>query len=153
MAGPGIKIIASNRKAFHEYTISESWEAGIALQGTEVKSLRDGKCNLTDGWVDIDGFVATLRDVHIGHYSHGNIFNHFEKRPRQLLLKKKEMSKIQRATEAQGMTCVPIKIYLRGQLVKVEIALAKGKKLHDKRDSARERDDNRSIQRAIKSKR
>jgi SsrA-binding protein len=153
MAGPGIKIIASNRKAFHDFTIGESWEAGIALKGTEVKSLRAGKCNLTDGWVDIDEFVVTLRDVHIGHYSHGNIFNHNETRPRQLLLQKKEIAKIQRAIEAQGMTCVPTKIYLRGQRVKVEIALAKGKKLHDKRDSARERDDNRAMQRAMKSKR
>jgi SsrA-binding protein len=150
MAGPGIKIIASNRKAYHEYTIGESWEAGIALTGTEVKSLRAGKCNLTDGWVDIDGFTATLRDVHIGHYSHGNIMNHDEKRPRQLLLNKKEISKIQRAIEAQGMTCVSTKIYLRGQRVKVEIAIAKGKKLHDKRDSSKERDANRSIQRAMK---
>lgn len=150
MAGPGIKIIASNRKAYHEYTVGESWEAGIALTGTEVKSLRAGKCNLTDGWVDIDGFTAMLRDVHISHYTHGNIMNHEEKRPRQLLLNKKEISKIQRAIEAQGMTCVATKIYLRGQRVKVEIAVAKGKKLHDKRDSSKERDANRAIQRAMK---
>jgi len=150
MTGPGIKIIASNRRAYHDYSIGESWEAGIALQGTEVKSLRAGKCNLTDGWVDIDEFVATLRDVHISHYSHGNIMNHDEKRPRQLLLKKKEIAKIQRAIEAEGMTCVATKIYLRGQRVKVEIALAKGKKLHDKRESSREREANRSMQRALK---
>jgi SsrA-binding protein len=150
MAGPGMKIIASNRRAYHDYTIGESWEAGIALTGTEVKSLRAGKCNLTDGWVDIDGFVATLRDVHISHYSHGNIMNHDEKRPRQLLLNKKEMAKIQRAIEAEGMTCVATKIYLRGQRVKVEVALAKGKKLHDKRAATKEREDNRSMKRALK---
>jgi SsrA-binding protein len=150
MAGPGIKIIASNRRAYHDFTIGESWEAGIALTGTEVKSLRAGKCNLSDGWVDIDGFIATLRDVHISHYTHGNIMNHDEKRPRQLLLNKKEMGKIQRAIEAEGMTCVATKIYLRGQRVKVEIALAKGKKLHDKRASNKEREANRSIQRALK---
>jgi len=150
MAGPGIKIIASNRRAYHDFTIGESWEAGIALTGTEVKSLRAGKCNLTDGWVDIDEFVATLRDVHISHYTHGNIMNHDEKRPRQLLLSKKEISKIQRAIEAEGMTCVATKIYLRGQRVKVEIALAKGKKLHDKRASTKEREANRSMQRALK---
>jgi len=150
MAGPGIKIIASNRRAYHEYTIGESWEAGIALTGTEVKSLRAGKCNLSDGWVDIDEYVATLRDVHISPYTHGNIMNHVEKRPRQLLLNKKEIAKIQRAIEAQGMTCVATKIYLRGQRVKVEIAVAKGKKLHDKRETSKEREANRSMQRALK---
>jgi SsrA-binding protein len=150
MAGPGIKIIATNRRAYHDFTIGESWEAGVALTGTEVKSLRAGKCNLSDGWVDIDGFIATLRDVHISHYTHGNIMNHDEKRPRQLLLSKKEMGKIQRAIEAEGMTCVATKIYLRGQRVKVEIALAKGKKLHDKRASNKEREANRSMQRALK---
>jgi SsrA-binding protein len=150
MAGPGIKIIASNRRAYHEYTIGESWEAGVALTGTEVKSLRAGKCNLSDGWVDIDEYVATLRDVHISPYTHGNIMNHEEKRPRQLLLNKKEIAKIQRAIEAQGMTCVATKIYLRGQRVKVEIAVAKGKKLHDKRETSKEREANRSMQRALK---
>jgi SsrA-binding protein len=150
MAGPGIKIIASNRRAYHEYTIGESWEAGVALTGTEVKSLRAGKCNLSDGWVDIDEYVATLRDVHISPYTHGNIMNHLEKRPRQLLLNKKEIAKIQRAIEAQGMTCVATKIYLRGQRVKVEIAVAKGKKLHDKRETSKEREANRSMQRALK---
>jgi SsrA-binding protein len=150
MAGPGIKIIATNRRAYHDFTIGESWEAGVALTGTEVKSLRAGKCNLSDGWVDIDGFIATLRDVHISHYTHGNIMNHDEKRPRQLLLSKKELGKIQRAIEAEGMTCVATKIYLRGQRVKVEIALAKGKKLHDKRASNKEREANRSMQRALK---
>ena len=150
MAGPGIKIIASNRRAYHEYTIGESWEAGVALTGTEVKSLRAGKCNLSDGWVDIDEYVATLRDVHISPYTHGNIMNHEEKRPRQLLLNKKEIAKIHRAIEAQGMTCVATKIYLRGQRVKVEIAVAKGKKLHDKRETSKEREANRSMQRALK---
>ncbi|MEI6834526.1 MAG: SsrA-binding protein SmpB [bacterium] len=150
MAGPGIKIIATNRRAYHDFAIGESWEAGVALTGTEVKSLRAGKCNLSDGWVDIDGFIATLRDVHISHYTHGNIMNHDEKRPRQLLLSKKELGKIQRAIEAEGMTCVATKIYLRGQRVKVEIALAKGKKLHDKRASTKEREANRSMQRALK---
>jgi SsrA-binding protein len=150
MAGPGIKIIASNRRAYHEYTIGESWEAGVALTGTEVKSLRAGTCNLSDGWVDIDEYVATLRDVHISPYTHGNIMKHLEKRPRQLLLHKKEIAKIQRAIEAQGMTCVATKIYLRGQRVKVEIAVAKGKKLHDKRETSKEREANRSMQRALK---
>lgn len=150
MAGPGIKIIASNKRAYHEYTITDTWEAGIALTGTEVKSLRAGKCTLGDGWVDVDGFVVTLRECHISPYSHGNIMNHFEKRPRQLLLNKKEIAKISRSVEAQGMTCVPTKIYFRGQRVKVEIAIAKGKKLHDKRDTSKQKEANRDMARAIK---
>jgi SsrA-binding protein len=148
--GGGIKIIASNRKAFHEYAIGESWEAGIALVGTEVKSLRQGKCNLGEGWIDINAWHATLREVQISPYTHGNIFNHLEKRPRALLLNKREIAKIARALEAQGMTCVPIKIYFRGQRVKVEIALAKGKKLHDKRESIKTKEANRSMERALK---
>ena len=100
--------------------------------------------------MEISGFIALLRDVHISPYTHGNIMNHFDKRPRQLLLHKKEIVKIQRAIESQGMTCVATKIYLVGQRVKVEIALAKGKKSHDKRESNKERDSNRAIQRAMK---
>ena len=150
MGSPGIKIIASNKRAYHEYTIGETWEAGIALTGTEVKSLRAGKCNLSDGWVDFDMFVAILREVHISPYSHGNIMNHTEKRGRQLLLHKKEIAKIARAIDAQGMTCVPTKIYFRGQRVKVEIALGKGKKLHDKRDAAKTREANREMERAFR---
>ncbi|MCX6123686.1 MAG: SsrA-binding protein SmpB [Proteobacteria bacterium] len=149
LAGPGIKIIASNKRAYHEYTITETWEAGIALTGTEVKSLRAGKCNLGEGWVDFDGWVVVLKECHISPYSHGNIMNHFEKRPRQLLLNKKEISKIGRAVESQGMTCVPTN-YFSGQRVKVEIALAKGKKLHDKRDTARTKEANRDMARAFK---
>lgn len=150
MVGPGIKIIASNKRAYHEYSVGETWEAGIALTGTEVKSLRAGKCNLTDGWVNINDWVVTLHDVHISPYSHGNIMNHFDKRPRILLLNKKEIAKIGRGIEAQGMTCVATKIYFRGQRVKVEIALAKGKKLHDKRDTAKSKDADRAMERALK---
>ena len=150
MAGPPIKIIASNKRAYHEYSIGDTWEAGIALTGTEVKSLRAGKCNLSDGWVDIDGYVVTLREVHISPYSHGNIMNHADKRTRQLLLNKKEIVKIARAIDAQGMTCVPTKIYFRGQRIKVEIAVGKGKKLHDKRDAAKTRDANREMERAVR---
>ncbi len=153
MQEAGLKIIATNKRAYHEYTVTDSWEAGIALTGTEVKSLRAGKCNLGDGWVDVDGFTATLREIHISPYSHGNIMNHGEKRSRVLLLHKKEIAKIGRALESQGMTCVPIKIYFRGQRVKVEIALAKGKKLHDKRDTAKTREANRTMERALKPNR
>lgn len=145
-----IKVIASNRRAFHEYAITDTFEAGIALTGTEVKSLRSGKCNLSDGWVDVDGWIVTLREVQISLYSHGNIFNHLEKRHRFLLLKKREIGVLSRALEAQGMTCVPLKIYFKGQRAKVEIGLAKGKKLHDKRESTKTREADRSIQRAMK---
>jgi SsrA-binding protein len=152
MTPTGVKVIASNKRAYHEYTIGDSWEAGIALTGTEVKSLRAGKCNLSDGWIDVDGYNTTLRDVQISPYSHGNIMNHAEKRPRVLLLHKKEMAKIARALEADGMTCVPTKIYFRGQQVKIEIALARGKKLHDKRAATKKREDDRAMERALRTR-
>lgn len=150
MVGPGIKIIASNKRAYHEYSITDTYEAGIALTGTEVKSLRAGKCNLSDGWIDIDEWIVTLKEVHISPYSHGNIMNHAEKRNRQLLLNKKEIAKISRAIGAEGMTCVPTKIYFLGQRVKVEIALAKGKKLHDKRATAKAKEADRAMERAFR---
>lgn len=150
MIATGIKIIASNKRAYHEYTITDTYEAGIALTGTEVKSLRAGKCNLSDGWIDIDEWVVTLKEVHISPYSHGNIMNHAEKRNRQLLLNKKEIAKLSRAIGAEGMTCVPTKIYFRGQRVKVEIAIAKGKKLHDKRATAKAKEADRSMERVFR---
>ncbi len=150
MVGPGIKIIASNKRAYHEYSITDTYEAGIALTGTEVKSLRAGKCNLSDGWIDIDEWIVTLKEVHISPYSHGNIMNHAEKRNRQLLLNKKEIAKISRAIGAEGMTCVPTKIYFLGQRVKVEIALAKGKKLHDKRATAKAKEADRAMERVFR---
>ena len=153
MDDSGIKVVASNRKAFHEYTIGQSWEAGLVLTGTEVKSIRTGKVNLAEGWVTIDQRnEAWLLGVHISHYSHGNIMNHPEQRSRKLLLNRKEIIKITNAIEAQGMSLVPIKMYLRGQRVKVEIAVAKGKKLHDKRESQKQKDSNREISRALRPK-
>jgi len=149
--GSGIKVVASNRKAFHEFTVGESWEAGLVLTGTEVKSIRAGKVNLSEGWVDIDARgEAWLVEVHISPYSHGNLMNHPEKRARKLLLQRKEIIKITHAIEAQGMSLVPIKIYMKGQRVKVEIALARGKKLHDKRDAQKTKDANREVARAMR---
>jgi SsrA-binding protein len=149
----GIKVVASNRKAFHEFTIGESWEAGLVLTGTEVKSIRAGKVNLSEGWVDIDGRgEAWLVEVHISPYSHGNLMNHPEKRARKLLLQRKEIIKITHAIEAQGMSLVPIKLYMKGQRVKVEIALARGKKLHDKRDANKTKDANREVARAMRQR-
>ncbi|NRA43940.1 MAG: SsrA-binding protein SmpB [Oligoflexales bacterium] len=147
----GIKIIAKNRKAFHEYEITDRFEAGIALQGTEVKSMRQGKVNLGDGWISIDDQgEAYLKQVHISHYSHGNIYNHDEARPRKLLLKKQELKKLSEQVERKGFALVPLKAYFKGQFIKIEIGVGKGKKAHDKRDSSKEKDAQREIERAIK---
>ncbi len=149
----GIKVLVKNRKAFHDYEILDSFEAGVALVGTEVKSLRAGKANLTDGWVDIDNNIeATLHDIHISHYSHGNIMNHNEKRPRKLLIHKKEVIKLSLKVHSKGLTLIPLKVYFKGRYIKFEIGLAKGKKLHDKRESSKKKDANRQIERAIKGR-
>jgi SsrA-binding protein len=146
----GIKVLVTNRKAFHEFSVGESFEAGIALTGTEVKALRQAKANLGEGWVDISTGEAILREVQISHYSHGNIFNHLEKRPRRLLLKSREIAKITQKVEEKGFTVIPLKIYFKDRWIKVEIALAKGKKHYDKRDAEREKTAHRSIDRALK---
>ncbi len=146
----GRKIIQKNKKASHNYELGDRFEAGIELVGTEVKSIRAGKVNLGEGWVEISDDQAWLRDVHISHYSHGNIFNHEETRPRRLLLHKKEIIKLQIAIEQKGLTIVPTLIYLKDQLVKVEIALGKGKKLFDKRETSKKKTANREMERAIK---
>ena len=147
----GIKIISKNRKAFHNYEVGDRWEAGIALLGTEVKALRATKVNLGDGWVDItqDG-RAVLREVHIGQYDFGNRANHDERRPRPLLLHKKEIHKLSRAMSEKGFSIVPLKIYFKGRHIKVEIGLGKGKKAYDKRESSKKKDASREISRAMK---
>ena len=146
-----IKIISKNKKAFHDYQIGDSFEAGISLQGTEVKSLRGSKVNLSAGWVDVTRELqAWLNEVHIGHYEQGNRANHEETRPRRLLLHKHEMKKLSKAVEEEGYSIVPLKIYFKNGYVKVEIALGKGKKLHDKRQSSKEKDAKRDINRALK---
>ena len=147
----GIKVISKNKKAFHDYEIGDSFEAGIALVGTEVKALRGGKVNLGDGWIDInpDG-EAILKQAQIGHYSHGNIMNHEERRPRKLLLHRREIVKLERAVTEKGLSIVPLKIYFKGRYIKLEVALAKGKKAFDKRESAKKKDANKEIQRAMK---
>lgn len=149
-----IKGISKNRKAFHDYEITEKFEAGIALLGTEVKALRDTRVNLNDGWVDItlDG-EAILKDVHIGHYTHGNRENHAEKRERKLLLKKSELAKLTRMTAEKGYSLVPLSIYFSGRYIKVEIGVGRGKKAFDKRESAKKKDANREVQRVLKNRR
>lgn len=145
-----IKEIANNRKAFHEYTISDKVEAGIVLTGTEVKAARTGKVSLTDGWVDFASGEAYLRDAHIAKYSHGTYANHEEMRPRKLLLKQSELARLASKVEEKGCTVVPLRLYFKNQYLKLEIGVGKGKKLHDKRDATKEREANREMQRAMR---
>lgn len=153
MAVNGIKVISTNKKAFHNYEIGEKWEAGIALKGTEVKALRDGRVNLSDGWVNItDDHEAILMEIQIGHYAFGNIMNHEERRNRKLLLHAQELTKISRAIKQKGLSVVPVKIYFKGSFVKVEIAIGRGKKAHDKRESNKEKDANREIARTMRGR-
>jgi SsrA-binding protein len=147
----GIKVISKNKKAFHNFDIGDSFEAGIELVGTEVKALRGGKVNLGDGWIDInENHEAVLKQAQIGHYSHGNIMNHEERRPRRLLLHRREIDKLERAVTEKGLSIVPLKIYFKGRYIKLEIALGKGKKAFDKRESSKKKDANKEIQRAMK---
>jgi len=147
------QAVATNRKAFHEYFIEERFEAGIQLQGTEVKSLRQGKVNLQDSYASVKDGEMFLHHCHISPYSHGNIMNHDPIRVRKLLLHRKEINKLPGKTEQKGLTVVPLRIYFtkRG-FAKVELGLAKGKKLHDRRDSIRAREAGREVERAIKER-
>ncbi|GAB5521055.1 MAG: SsrA-binding protein SmpB [Rhodothermales bacterium] len=143
----GIKIVTSNRKAFYEFHIEERLEAGVALVGTEVKSLRDGKANLQDAYCAVDDGEMFLYNLHIKQYDFGNRNNHEPTRKRKLLLHKKEISKWRKAAAEKGYTIVPLKIYFKQGFAKVEIGLAKGKKLHDKRQSIAERETKRRLDR------
>ena len=134
------KILSDNRSAGHLYYLSDRMEAGLVLSGTEVKSARDGKIQLKDAFAEVLGNEAWLSNAHIGQYSHGNIMNHEPVRRRKLLLHRKEIDKLQETTREKGLTIVPTKLYLKNGLIKVELAVGKGKKLHDKRASERERE-------------
>lgn len=142
-----IKIIAKNKKALHDYFIEESYEAGIVLSGSEVKSLRLGNCNLRDSFVYIRGNVAELIGLHISPYTKGSYFNPDPLRQRQLLLNRREIDKLKAAVEQKGYTIVPLKLYFVKALVKVEIGLAKGKDLYDKRQSLKDKEQKREIER------
>ena len=148
---PGKKVIAQNREARHEYFVIEALETGVELVGTEVKSLRAGGVNLKDSWADIDDGEIILKGMHISPYEQGNIFNKDPLRPRRLLLHKAQIRKWDHEVRAAGYTVVPLKVYFDRSYVKVDIALAKGKKLYDKRADAAKRDAKRSIDRAVKS--
>jgi len=148
---PRIKIIADNRKARYLYEILETYEAGIELLGTEVKSIRAGKVNLADGYALIRNGEACLLNVHISPYEgSGAYFNHDPRRTRKLLLHKKEISKLIGQVEQKGLTLVPLKMYFKGSWIKIAIAVGKGKKLHDKREDIKRRDDQREMARAMK---
>lgn len=145
------KLIAQNKKARHDYTIVETIEAGIVLQGTEIKSIRNSRINLKDGFVRIRNGEAFLVNVHISPYEQGNIFNHDPLRTRKLLLHKKQIDKLYGEMKQQGMSIVPLKVYLKDGYAKVLIGLAKGKKQYDKRESLKRKDQDRQIARAMKN--
>lgn len=146
------KTIIDNRKARHEFMFLEKYEAGIELRGTEVKSLRAGKGSLQDAYARIENGQLWLYNLHISAYAFGNINNHEETRPRRLLLHKSEIARLYAAVREKGLTLVPVRLYFSGALVKVELALARGKKLYDKRDTLAERDSKRQIERTLKER-
>ena len=150
--GEGYKIVSDNRQARYLYEILETYEAGIQLTGTEVKSIREGKVNIQDGYALIRDGEAWLLNAHISPYTgSGQYFNHEPRRTRKLLLHRQEIRKLIGKVEQQGLTLVPLRMYLKRGLVKVSIALGKGKKLHDKREDLKRRQDQRDIQRAMKN--
>ena len=148
----GTKIIADNRKARHDYFVIETYEAGIELFGTEVKSLRAGGVNLKDSYCEIDGGEMFALGIHISPYEQGNIFNRDPLRPKKLLMHKREIMKLTGLVSREGYTLVPLSLYFKGSRVKMALGLCKGKKLYDKRDSIAKRDANRDIERAMKSR-
>ena len=149
----GEKVVATNRKARHDYTIEDTYEAGLVLTGTEVKSLRAGRASLVDGYAFIDGNEAWLDAVHIPEYTEGTWTNHPPRRKRKLLLHKAQIIKISHKTKEGGYTLVPLRIYFLDGRAKVEIAVAKGKREYDKRQALREKQDKREADRAISSRR
>ena len=146
------KIIADNRKAKHDYFVIETYEAGIELFGTEVKSLRAGGVNLKDSYCDVDGGELFALGVHISPYEQGNIFNKDPLRPKKLLMHKREIMKLTGLVSREGYTLVPLSLYFKGSYVKMAIGLCKGKKLYDKRDDAARRDADRTIEKAMKNR-
>ena len=147
----GKKIIAQNKKAYHDYFIMEKIEAGIELFGTEIKSVRAGKVNLKESWCNVVNGEMLANGVHISPYELGNRFNRDPLRPKKLLLHKREIMKLLGTVKQKGLTLIPLDIYLKGQRVKMTIAVARGKKLYDKRDDAAKRDAGRMIERTLKA--
>ena len=145
-------LIATNRKAYHNYFIIDTCEAGIILKGSEVKSLREGKVNLKDSYISIRNYTATLIGLHISAYSHTGFSGHEPYRQRQLLLSKKEMTRLSQKVAEKGLTLIPVKMYFKGSWAKIEIALAKGKKTFDKRESIKRKDMKRDLDRELRNK-
>ena len=150
MAKSNGKLIANNKKAYHDYFILDTYESGISLAGTEVKSLRMGKCSIKESFVRIENGEVFIYGMHISPYEKGNIFNKDPLRPRKLLLHKYEINKLLGKTKEKGIAIVPLKVYFKGSLVKVEIGLAKGKKLYDKRQDIAKKDQQREASRDFK---
>lgn len=145
-----LKTVATNKKAFHEYFVEESIEAGIELTGTEIKSVRAGGISLKEAWCSIDEGEMFVKQMHISPYEHGNIFNKSPLRPRKLLLHKREIMRLLGLVKQQGITLIPLSVYFKGSRLKVQLGVCKGKKLYDKRAVAAKKDANRDIMRAIK---
>ena len=152
MEKQSVKIVATNREARHEYFIEEEFETGIELQGTEVKSIRAGTLNLKDSWCGIKDGELLVNQMHISPYDHGNRFNPDPRRPRKLLMHKREIMRLFGKVKQDGYSIIPLSVYLKGSLVKVKIGLCKGKKLYDKRQAAAEKDAKRQIDRAMKER-
>jgi len=147
-----MSVIAQNRKAFHDYAIEERLEAGICLTGTEVKAAREGRVNLRDSYVIIKDHEAYMLNCHISPYSHGNIMNHDPLRTRKLLLHRREIDTLLGKTTQKGYTLVPLRMYFKGSHIKVEIGLARGKRVFEKREAIKEREAKKDIERAMKSR-
>ena len=152
MAKTEFKTIAQNKKAYHDYFVEETLEAGIELCGTEVKSLRQSRCNLKDAWCSVVDGEMLLNGCHISPYEQGNIFNRDPMRVRRLLMHKREIMRLFGRVKQDGYALIPLSVYFRGSLVKVEVALARGKKLYDKREDAAKKDAKRQIDRAMKGR-
>ena len=146
----GDRVVAKNRKARHEFHVLQTWEAGLVLQGTEVKSLRDGKANLADAYARLDGGELWLHNMHVSPYEAGNRFNHDPLRRRKLLMHRSELRRLVGEVEQKGLTLVPLDVHFSGGIAKVDLALVRGKKLHDKRDTLRERAVARDMERGFK---
>lgn len=146
----GEKLIANNKKAYHDFFIEDKYEAGLVLHGTEVKSLRQGHCSIKEAFITIEDGEIYIQHMHINPYEKGNIFNKDPLRTRKLLLHKSEIAKLYGKSREKGYTIVPLRVYFSGSLVKIEIALARGKKLYDKRDSIAKKDQQREAQREFK---
>ncbi|MFI3284183.1 MAG: SsrA-binding protein SmpB [Erysipelotrichaceae bacterium] len=148
----GEKTISFNRKASHEYFLEDRYEAGLVLTGTEIKSVRQGKVQFKDSYISFNDGQAYIKEMHIAAYDHGNQFNHDETRIRKLLLNRAEIKKLSQKVKVQGFTVVPVRLYLKNGLAKMEIALAKGKDLYDKRQTQKERDVKRELEKALKQR-